>query len=120
MGTNPVEFETHGGAPRTGDEAVRNVHIKNVVGKKIGEVGDIAHYHVQEDEHKTWEEACYFVDHLVNDPAGFRINDFRYRGRLVVPQCLAGQLAHMETHKAQAEMGLFKNQGKTKFVREFR
>lgn len=111
-----LKIELHGG--EAGSELIRGVRIKNIREKKIGKVGEIAHYHKMEDETKEWEQACLFVEHLVRDPAGFRINTTNYAGKVVVPACVAADLTYMESAREVSEAGIFRNRGKEKFLRE--
>ncbi len=102
------------------EPAIKNVELKkNVQFKKALKVGDIAHYHRKEDEEKVWDEACPMVAYTILDPKGFRINDDRYVGKVVVAQCMAGQLAYMDAKRAAYERGVFQGKSKTRNVGSF-
>lgn len=97
--------------------SVKNVELKkNVVLKAASKIGDIAHYHKQEDEEKTWEEACFVVGYQILDEKGFRINDDRYVGYVVVSQCMADQLAYMDANRAIYERDVFHGKTRTRQV----
>ncbi|HET8670367.1 MAG TPA: hypothetical protein VFM05_06975, partial [Candidatus Saccharimonadales bacterium] len=87
---------------------------KNVVRKKQiqvakdGTPGDIAHYHHKENEVEEWDEPCYFVEHRIEDQRGFSINEVRYVGRVVVPQCTADYLAWQESEHKRYEASIFR------------
>ena len=102
------------------EPAIKNVELKkNVQYKKALKVGDIAHYHRKEDDEKVWEEACPIVAYTILDPKGFRINDDRYVGRVIVSQCMADQLAYMDAARAIYEKGVFQGKQKTRMVGSF-
>jgi hypothetical protein len=115
-----VELELNDSDPTPSVELVKGVRIKNVQEKKIGSPGQVAHYHKQEDEVKEWEQACLFVEHNIQNPAGFRINETKYVGTVVVPQCVSDVLAGMESAARISEAGIFQNRGRERFIREFR
>jgi hypothetical protein len=78
-------------------------------GKKVG---DVAHQHFSENETEVIERDCLYVEHLVNDRKGFKINETRYQGRVIVPQCVANYLSMMENRSKLAERGIFENRGR--------
>lgn len=82
---------------------------KNVQDKKIGKVGEVAHYHNRDNAEATWEEACLFVDHFVNEPGGLTINDTVYKGRGIVPTCVANYLTQMEQAAELEEIKIFRS-----------
>jgi hypothetical protein len=99
-------------------ELKKNILKKNVQEKMTGKAGEVAHYHKAEDKNFTWDEACLFVEHRINDPIGFKINSVVYRGTVVVPQCTADYLASMEANFNQAEANIYRRHENTKFLGE--
>jgi len=87
---------------------------RNIVRKKVpvfgkdGVSGEIAHYHRKENAVEEWDEPCYFVEHFVDDAKGFSINEKRYKGKVVVPQCMADYLAWQESMRKSYEEGIFR------------
>lgn len=75
-------------------------------------IGDVAHTHFDENDYELIERDCLFVEHFVNDRKGFRINNIRYQGKVVVPQCVANYLSKMENMSHAAERGIFENRGR--------
>jgi hypothetical protein len=55
------------------------------------------------------KEPCYEVTHFVKNPGGFKINEVLYRGRVVVPRCVADYLTYMDREWDKAERNLFRN-----------
>jgi hypothetical protein len=95
---------------------IRILERKNVQFKKNLKVGDIAHYHRKEDDEKIWEEACRVVEYVVKDEKGFRVNDERYAGKVVVAQCMADHLAYCDATRAQYEAGVFRGKTRSRSV----
>lgn len=82
--------------------------------------GDFAHYHPNETEYEIVDMPCYYVEHVVRDRKGFMINDVRYRGKIVVPQCTANYLAMMESRHQTMERGVFEDRGRQVNLGELR
>lgn len=100
------EPATKADAPEDGRKNVVRKKVVNVA--KSGKPGDVAHYHRKENDTEEWDEPCYWVEHRIDDPRGYSINEHRYVGKVVVPQCTADYLAWQEaTHKAY-EAGVFR------------
>jgi hypothetical protein len=113
----PKEFDlTEMTGPVTPPER-QNVVRKNVVAKTTGRVGDVAHYHKQENEEETWDQPCLFVEHRIQSASGINANDHLYIGLVVIPQCLADYFGWQESAKREYEQGIFRNKGGSKFVR---
>ena len=83
-------------------------------------VGDVAHTHFQEREDDMLEVDCLYVDHFVDDRKGFAINNMRYAGRVVVPQCVANQLSEMENRHKANERAIFEDHGHRRYYGEIR
>lgn len=75
-------------------------------------VGDVAHVHYDELDYEIVERDCLYVEHFVNDRKGFRINNVRFQGKVVVPLCVANYLSKMENDNHAAERGIFENRGR--------
>jgi hypothetical protein len=78
-------------------------------------VGEVAHPnkpHYRETDTEIIEMDCYYVEHVVRDRKGFTINDTRYRGKVIVPQCVANTLAEMENKHQNMERGVFEDRGR--------
>lgn len=75
-------------------------------------IGDVAHTHFDENDYELIERDCLFVEHIVNDRKGFRINNIRYQGKVVVPLCVANYLSKMENDNHASERGIFENRGR--------
>lgn len=54
-------------------------------------------------------EPCYETVHYVKAPGGFSLNETRYVGRVVVPQCIADYLTQMDREFERVERDLFRN-----------
>lgn len=100
-------------------EIRKNVQKKTVEQRTEGKVGAVAHYHRAEDEFEIWDEPCYFVEHVVNVPQGIDINADNYRGKVVVPFCVADQLKVMENHWEAAETRLYRGRNFNRIVGQF-
>ncbi len=88
----------------------KNLKPKHVIKvAKNGIPGDVAHYHKKEDERFTWDEPCYFVEHRIHDKAGIKLNEERYLGKVIVPQCTADWLAWRESEQLRYEQGIFRS-----------
>ena len=81
-------------------------------------VGDVAHTHYRERDDDMLEVDCLYIEHFVNDRVGFMINDVRYSGRVIVPQCVANYLSKMENDSKVAERAIFEDRGRRVFVGE--
>ena len=88
--------------------------VKPVVRPKVQrkQVGDVAHVHYDERDYEIVERDCKYVGHTVNDRKGFKINNIRYQGRVVVPECVANYLSMMENRAHATERGIFENRGR--------
>lgn len=53
--------------------------------------------------------ACYESTYHIKNPGGFKINEKLYRGRVIVPECVANYLCQMDTEWERAERNLFRN-----------
>ena len=92
------------------DDGKINVQLKkNVQDKKVGKVGEVAHYHPRDNETETWEQACLFVDHFVNEPGGLTINDTVHKGKNIIPTCVANYLTQMEQAAELEEIKIFRS-----------
>ena len=78
--------------------------------KKVGE--SAGHTHVASRGDELYDKECLYVEHLVNDPKGFLINEVRYVGKVLVPQCVANDLSHMQTKTHASERAIALNQGR--------
>ena len=74
--------------------------------------GEVAHVHYRETDTDMLEIPCKYVLHNVRDKKGFMINDTRYRGKVVVPQCTANYLSMMEHKHREMEHGVFEDRGR--------
>jgi len=81
-------------------------------------VGTVAHTHWQEREDDMLEVDCLYVDHFVNDRKGFKINNIRYSGNVIVPQCVANYLSKMENDHKANERQIFEDRGRRVFLGE--
>jgi hypothetical protein len=95
---------------------------KDVVKKKViqvskaGTPGDVAHYHKAENAVEEWQAPCHWVKHRVSTKGGFMINEVRYDGEVVVPQCTADYLAWQESMRAQYEQGIYRSKKINKVI----
>lgn len=55
------------------------------------------------------KEPCYEATYHVNNPGGYKINEILYRGRVVVPECVANYLSYMDREWERVERNLFRN-----------
>jgi hypothetical protein len=83
---------------------------------KDGKPGTIAHTHKKENEFEEWDEPCYFVEHIIKDPAGFKMNETLFKGKLIVPQCTADYLAWRENTRNRYEQGIYRSKKLSKRV----
>jgi hypothetical protein len=111
-------FEVEDGeeAPKSEEAGRKNVVRKNVQPKKVGKVGEVAHYHKAENETEEWDEPCHYVSHKIRNQGGFSINEVRYSGTVIVPSCFADYLAWMEVTRKQYEQGIFRSTKLNKVV----
>jgi predicted GNAT superfamily acetyltransferase len=83
--------------------------------------GDVAHTHKQVNEDfEEYEKECKYVLHAINDAKGFVINEHRYQGNVVVPQCVADYLSMMESRMQITERGMFQDRGRRLYQGEIR
>jgi hypothetical protein len=101
-------------AKKPASERIVAKPAKQIVRPKVQSkrVGDVAHVHHDEFDYEIVERDCKYVEHFVNDRKGFRINNVRYQGRVVVPLCVANYLSKMENDNHAAERGIFENRGR--------
>ena len=76
-------------------------------------VGGLAHQHERTRDGEVFDEDCLYVEHTVRDRKGFMLNDRRYQGKVVVPQCVANYLGMMENRHRQMERGIFEDRGRS-------
>ena len=101
-------------AKKPANERIVAKPAKPVVRPKVQrkQPGDVAHVHYDERDYEIVERDCKYVGHTVNDRKGFKINNIRYQGRVVVPECVANYLSMMENRAHAAERGIFENRGR--------
>ena len=75
--------------------------------KRASQRGPISDFNVEVGRPKR--EACYESEYHVKSPGGFKINEKLYRGRVVVPECVANYLTMMDTEWEKVERNLFRN-----------
>jgi hypothetical protein len=75
-------------------------------------VGVVAHHHERIRDDEAFDEDCLYVEHNVRDRKGFMINDRRYKGRVIVPQCVANYLSMMENSHRRMERGILEDRGR--------
>lgn len=100
---------------KPGEVRVRPKPQKQVARPKAQKhrVGDFTgHYHPNETDYEIVDVPCHYVEHNVRDRKGFRINDVRYRGRVIVPQCTANTLSEMENKHRAMERAVFEDRGR--------
>jgi hypothetical protein len=95
------------------DPLKKNVRRKNVQTKIIPKDGEIAHYHQMENEFEIWDQACPFTRYLVRTPGGVKINEQLFHGPVVVPVCVANDLAWMDSEYTINELAIHTNRGRT-------
>lgn len=95
----------------------KNVVRKNVVPKTGNKLGDIAHYHPQQDETATWEEPCYLVEFNVVELAGLSFNGEKLqKGKHVVPQCQADYLGWQQNQRKKYDEGIYRGRTINRFL----
>lgn len=97
---------------------------ESVLSKKVAANGrKVAHYHMPDrraNQHgpiaspdtvfgRQTKEPCYETVHFVRSPGGFSINEVRYVGRVIVPECIANYLTQMDREFERTERNLFRN-----------
>ena len=89
-------------------------NVKPVVrqSKTNGKVGEIAHYHHRLGKTEEWDAPCKFMRLRVRWPNGFVINDVLYVRDVVVPECTAAALAHMDQEREISEQAIHTNTGR--------
>jgi hypothetical protein len=92
--------------------------VRVVPKSKRYKVGAVAHTHWQEREDDMLEVDCLYVNHFVNDRKGFKINNIRYAGNVIVPRCVADYLSKMENDHKANERQMFENRGRNVFMGE--
>jgi hypothetical protein len=81
-------------------------------------IGGVAHTHFREREDDMLEVDCLYVEHFVNDRKGFKINNIRYSGKVIVPQCVANYLSKMQNDHQASERAMFEDRGRRVYMGE--
>ena len=110
------EVEEGDEAPKSEEAGRKNVVRKNVQPKKVGTVGEVAHYHRAENDTEEWDEPCRYVSHKVKNQGGFNLNEVLYVGTVIVPSCTADYLAWMEVTRKHYEQGIFRSNKLNKVI----
>jgi len=104
---NSAVLENYATSVRDGRKDV--VKKKLIKVSKAGTPGDIAHYHRAENAIEEWQAPCHWVKHKIHTKGGFMVNEVRYEGEVVVPQCTADYLAWQESTRTQYERGIYRS-----------
>ncbi len=85
------------------------------------EVGERTHKHVREDhDFEQTSVPCHAVEYRVKSRQGLVINERRYTGLVVVPQCVADYLTSMDLQYRKNEDAIHSNRGRTVDLGEMR
>ena len=83
---------------------VAHVHKKDT---RASQRGPISNYDAVLG--RQTDEKCYETTYHIKNPGGFKINEKLYKGRVVVPECVANYLCQMDTDWEKTERNLFRN-----------
>lgn len=95
-------------APVVAERKVAHVHQAD---KRANQRGPITDYNTEVGSPNKVQ--CYETTYHVRNPGGLRINEKLFKGKVVVPECVANTLCDMDGKWEEAERWLYRDGGRT-------